>query len=46
MSKKIRGQCLIVNNEKYDSGEEREGSDEDATNLEFLFGVLGFQVCN
>ena len=44
MSKKIRGQCLIVNNEKFDRGEDREGSAVDAANLEFLFGKLGFQV--
>ena len=44
MSKKVRGQCLIVNNEKFDDGDEREGSAVDAANLEFLFGKLGFQV--
>ena len=46
MSKKVRGQCLIVNNEKFDSGDEREGSAVDAANLEFLFGKLSFQVSN
>ena len=46
MSKKVRGQCLIVNNEKFDSGDERKGSAVDAANLEFLFGKLSFQVSN
>ena len=46
MSKKPRGLCLIVNNEKFDSGDEREGSAVDAANLEYLFTALGFQVCN
>ena len=46
MLKKVRGQCLIVNNEKFDNGEERKGSAMDAANLEFLFGKLAFQVSN
>ena len=46
MYKKVRGKCLIVNNEKFDNHQEREGSAVDAANLEFLFGKLGFQVSN
>ena len=47
MSQKVRGQCLIINNEHFDVDEveERVGSAIDAANLESLFGQLGFKVC-
>ena len=44
MCKAVRGQCLIVNNEYFDNRNDRRGSDVDATNLDTLFGQLGFQV--
>lgn len=46
MSKKIRGQCLIIDNEKFinDILPFREGSKIDSNNLDILFEQLGFRV--
>ena len=44
MTKRPRGQCLIVNNEVFDHMKERRGSSADAANLNYLFTDLGFEV--
>lgn len=46
MTKKIRGQCLIIDNEKFvnDVLPYREGSQIDCNNLDILFEQLGFKV--
>ncbi len=46
MRKKPRGQCLIINNEKFVNNVQpyREGSNQDAINLDLLFEQLGFRV--
>ena len=46
MTKKIRGQCLIIDNEKFvnDVLPYREGSKIDSNNLDILFEQLGFKV--
>jgi len=44
MTRRPRGLCLIINNEKFDFHKERRGSSADATNLEALFTDLGFDV--
>jgi len=46
MSRKIRGQCLIIDNEKFinDILPFREGSKIDSNNLDILFEQLGFRV--
>jgi len=44
MTKRPRGQCLIVNNEVFDHMKERRGSSADAANLKYLFTDLGFEV--
>ena len=46
MTKKIRGQCLIIDNEKFvnDVLPYREGSMIDSNNLDILYEQLGFKV--
>ena len=46
MHKRIRGQCLIIDNEKFvnDILPFREGSKIDSNNLDILFEQLGFKV--
>ena len=46
MTKKVRGQCLIIDNEKFinDVLPFREGSMIDSNNLDMLFEQLGFKV--
>ena len=46
MTEKIRGQCLIIDNEKFvnDVLPYREGSMIDSNNLDILFEQLGFKV--
>ena len=46
MSRRIRGQCLIIDNEKFinDVLPFREGSKIDSNNLDILFEQLGFKV--
>jgi len=43
MTKRPRGLCLIINNEKFDVQTERRGSNVDANNLDILFEQLGFK---
>ena len=45
MTKKVRGQCLIMNNETFDDGDVREGSSVDVRSSSYLYGSLGFKVC-
>ena len=44
MTKKVRGQCLIMNNETFDDGSVREGSPVDVLSSKVLFEQLGFEV--
>jgi len=46
LTKKIRGQCLIIDNEKFvnDVLPFREGSKIDSNNLDMLFEQLNFKV--
>ena len=44
MTKEIRGQCLIMNNENFDDGDIREGSSMDVRSSNYLFSSLGFEV--
>jgi hypothetical protein len=46
MTRKIRGQCLIIDNEKFENDVQpfREGSRIDSNNLDLLFEALGFKV--
>ena len=46
MTKAVRGLCLIINLEKFESPEidDRNGSSVDAKNLEGLAKELGFEV--
>ncbi len=46
MTKKIRGMCLIIDNETFENDvlPKREGSLIDSNNLDILFNELGFRV--
>ena len=45
MTKEVRGQCLIMNNETFDDGDVREGSSVDVRSSVCLYESLGFKVC-
>ena len=44
MEKEIHGRCLIINNERYNDGRIRNGSDNDVKILSRLFRQLGLLV--
>ena len=44
MEKRVHGLCLILNNEVYDEGPPRKGSQKDVATLTALFSDLGFDV--